>query len=61
MLTGAQSRVIAKLCERVKQAQDDAGIEIPSFHLQLFEGGVPNLKPLLKSWRPAQGQKIQGE
>jgi hypothetical protein len=45
----------------VKQALGDAGIEIPPHHLQLLGDGAPNLKPLLKSWRLAQGQKIQGE
>jgi hypothetical protein len=45
----------------MKQTLDDAGIEIPPPHLQLPSDVVPNLKPLLKYWRLAQGQKIQGE
>jgi small-conductance mechanosensitive channel len=56
-----QPRIIAELRERVKQALDDAGIEIPFPHLQLFIDGAPGLKPLLEPWYPSQGQKIQGE
>ena len=56
-----QPRIIAELRERVKQALDDAGIEIPFPHLQLFINGALGLKPLLEPWHPAQGQKIQGE
>jgi len=56
-----QPRIIAELRERVKQALDDAGIEIPFPHLQLFIDGAPGLKPLLEPWHPAQGQKIEGE
>ena len=56
-----QPRIIAELRERVKQALDDAGIEIPFPHLQLFIDGAPGLKPLLEPWHPAQGQNIQGE
>lgn len=36
-----QPRIIAELRERVKQALDDAGIEIPFPHLQLFIDGAP--------------------
>ena len=56
-----QPRIIAELRERVKQALDDAGIQIPFPHLQLFIDGAPGLKPLLEPWHPAQGQNIEGE
>jgi small-conductance mechanosensitive channel len=48
MLTGAQSRIIAESRERVKRALDDAGIEIPSPHLQLLKHYVFGLNLLLK-------------
>jgi small-conductance mechanosensitive channel len=56
-----QPRIIAELRERVKQALDDAGIEIPFPHLQLFIDGAPGLKPLLEPWHPAHEQNVQGE
>jgi len=58
---GVPLRIIAELRERVKQALDNAGIEIPFPHLQLLTEGAPGLKSLLEPWHPAQGQKIQGE
>ena len=56
-----QPRIISELRERVKQALDVAGIEIPFPHLQLFIDGAPGLKPLLEPWYPAKGQNVQGE
>ncbi|EBA00546.1 hypothetical protein MELB17_21955 [Marinobacter sp. ELB17] len=56
-----QPRIIAELRERVKQALDDAGIEIPFPHLQLLINCALGLKLLLEPWHPAEGQKIRGE
>lgn len=53
--------IIVELLERVKQALDDVGIEIPVPHLQLLIQHAFGLNLLSGSWHPAQGQKIQGE
>ena len=40
-------RVVAQLTEGIKDALDEAGIEIPFPHLQLFVDGAKGLEPLL--------------
>lgn len=56
-----QPTIIAELRERVKQALDDAGIEIPFPHLQLFIDGAPGLKPLIEPLHPPQQQNVSNQ
>lgn len=48
-----QPRIIAELREQVKNALDEAGIEIPFPHLQLFIDEAKGLQSVVKSWQAA--------
>ena len=53
----AQPSIIGELREQIKHALDEAGIEIPFPHLQLFVDGAQGLEPVLKPWHPPAKQK----
>lgn len=52
-----QPRIIAELREQVKNALDEAGIEIPFPHLQLFIDEAKGLQSVVKSWQAAAEHK----
>jgi small-conductance mechanosensitive channel len=47
-----QPRIMADVLEKVKEALDEAGIEIPFPHLQLFIDDAKGLKPLVEPLYP---------
>ena len=47
-----QPRIMADVLEQIKEALDDAGIEIPFPHLQLFIDEAKGLKPLVEPLYP---------
>lgn len=53
--------LLASLREQIKCALDEAGIEIPFPHLQLFVDGAQGLEPVLKPWHPPGKQKTDAD
>ena len=53
-----QPRISAEILEACKEALDDAGIEIPFPHLQLFIDEAKGLKPLVE---PLYTERVQGQ
>lgn len=56
-----QPSIIGELREQIKCALDEAGIEIPFPHLQLFVDGAQGLEPVLKPWHPPGKQKTDAD
>lgn len=48
-----QPKIMAEILEAIKDRLDEAGIEIPFPHLQLFIDGAEGLKPTVELLRPA--------
>ncbi|EMP54349.1 mechanosensitive ion channel protein MscS [Marinobacter santoriniensis NKSG1] len=51
-----QPRIMADILERIKEALDAAGIEIPFPHLQLFIDDAKGLKPVIEPLYPKMAQ-----
>ena len=56
-----QPSIIGELREQIKEALDEAGIEIPFPHLQLLIDGAQGLEPVLKPWHPAPERKSRAD